>query len=323
MADLNSEFIKYNEEISLPKSKKDKLISGRDAIRKAIETYFSDTLEEKIPAFFQQGSFALKTVVNPISGEYDVDDGLYLQHLDENNLPKTESVHNWIMKALKDHTKDGPSDKKSCVRVVYSGDYHVDIPIYTKQENENLLARKGDDQWINSDSKGFNEWFYNKLDLHGEQIRRIIKYLKAYKDYKGMDIPGIVFTVLGINNFTYHKDRDDTCLVKVAESCLSYLSNNTNLYMPVEPYDNILEKYSKSKIDELKNLFEELSESGGKAIDVEDYDESVEYWGILLGDRFLKGIKTSNSKEAIVATPIVISRDTVSRPYCNDELVPK
>lgn len=321
MADLNSEFIKYNEEISLPPSKRDNLISGRDAIRKVVGTYFSETLEVKKPTFVQQGSFAIKTVVNPISGEYDIDDGLYLNHLDEDNLPKTETAHGWIVKALKDHTKDGPLDKKNCVRIIYSGDYHVDIPIYTKQDDENLLARKGDDQWINSDSKGFNEWFYKKLDLHGEQIRRIVKYLKAYKDYKGINIPGIVFTVLGINNFTYYKDRDDTCLVKVAESCLSYLSNDTNLYMPVEPYDNILEKYSKSKIDELKILFKELSESGGKAIDVKDYDESVEYWGILLGDRFLKGVKTSGSKETIVATPIIIKKDTVSRPYCNCELV--
>ena len=45
-------------------------------------------------------------MVNPLDGEYDLDDGVYLRHLGDNKSewPKTETVHEEIMEAVEEHT---------------------------------------------------------------------------------------------------------------------------------------------------------------------------------------------------------------------------
>lgn len=60
------------------------------------------------------------TIVNPLDGEYDIDDGVYLQNLDKENKdswPTPETVHSWIYKAVEGHTKEDPIDKRIKERV--------------------------------------------------------------------------------------------------------------------------------------------------------------------------------------------------------------
>ena len=79
MADLQKLFEKFNEKITLTKSKSDSLKTSRDALRSDVKNWFSDK-NKKQPKFCWQGSFAMKTVVNPLDGkEYDLDDGVYIQ----------------------------------------------------------------------------------------------------------------------------------------------------------------------------------------------------------------------------------------------------
>lgn len=66
MADCNDLFQKFLSEITISKSQRENLQSGRDAIKKEIENYFSRELKVKQPQFFLQGSYALKTIVAPL-----------------------------------------------------------------------------------------------------------------------------------------------------------------------------------------------------------------------------------------------------------------
>ncbi|MCH7515977.1 MAG: hypothetical protein IIB08_02410, partial [Bacteroidetes bacterium] len=94
MANCNELFLKFHGIIVLSKSKKETLIISRNAVRNRINKYFKDNLEFKPPDFFQQGSFSLKTAINPLDGEYDIDDGVYLRNLDENERSKKLSLLN-------------------------------------------------------------------------------------------------------------------------------------------------------------------------------------------------------------------------------------
>lgn len=67
MANINDLFIDFNETISLSKGKVDNLRRGRDALRKKIKEWFRDNKKDE-PRFCWQGSFAMKTTVNPIGG---------------------------------------------------------------------------------------------------------------------------------------------------------------------------------------------------------------------------------------------------------------
>lgn len=92
---LNGSFIKFDNEIKLSTSKCNKLKTSRNALRTDIKEWFSEN-DKKQPKFCWQGSFAMKTTVNPISDDYDLDDGVYLQGYSDNEdeWPSTTSVHN-------------------------------------------------------------------------------------------------------------------------------------------------------------------------------------------------------------------------------------
>lgn len=124
MANTQSPFQNFSTEITLSTSKNNSLKKSRNALRSDIKTWFSDK-EKKLPSFCWQGSFSMKTVVNPPSnGEYDLDDGVYLygyENIKKEDWPSPTTVHSWIKDAVKDRTKADPIDKDTCVRVCYSG----------------------------------------------------------------------------------------------------------------------------------------------------------------------------------------------------------
>lgn len=78
MADINELFKTFNDNITLTNSKSDDVRTGRDALREKIKKWFKDN-DKLQPDFCWQGSFAMKTTINPLDDkEYDLDDGIYL-----------------------------------------------------------------------------------------------------------------------------------------------------------------------------------------------------------------------------------------------------
>ena len=78
-------------------------------------------------------------------------------------------------------------DNDPCIRVVYSKDYHVDLPVYIMYtdiygKTQVRYGRKDYKEWINRDPKFFKDWFYKSISNDNEQLRRLVKYLKAWKD---------------------------------------------------------------------------------------------------------------------------------------------
>lgn len=307
MSDCNGEFQKFLDNITVSSSKIESLKTSRDAIREKVRKYFKEEKKENSPKFYQQGSFALKTLVKPISGEIDLDDGVYLQNLKEkkNDWVKTETVHGWILKAVENHTNE-IRDKKNCVRIVYANDYHVDLPIYGIEKNSNsekyYVAKNGEEQWVISDPKEFKDWFYKKLNEEGEQLRNIIKYLKAWRDYTGLKkLTGIVITVLVVNNFQKKPDRDDESIYKTVEGILSALKNDKKVLNPNNDNEDLFRCNEDDKekiINKLKNLFDNMK----TALEEKEVVKSCENWALIFGDRFPvpeKQEKNDNSKLSI------------------------
>ena len=77
MANIHELFTSFNDSITLSDAKTSSLRTSRDSLRKVIKQWFSDNNKQE-PKFCWQGSFAMKTTVNPVNGgEYDIDDGVY------------------------------------------------------------------------------------------------------------------------------------------------------------------------------------------------------------------------------------------------------
>jgi len=288
MADCNDLFQKFLSEINIKTECSKNLKRGREAIKMEIENYFANKLKVGMPDFYLQGSYSLKTMIEPLNpeDEYDLDDGIYLKHTDNDiSKPTTEEVSNWIFKAVEGHTKKKPENKKNCVRVIYAEGYHIDLAIYRKIDGKYYLARLGEEQWVPSDARKFNNWFYEKLERN-EQMRSCIKYLKAWKETADCDLKGIHFTILVGINHNYIQSRDDISLVKTVSNIVNYLKKEKAVWNPIDKTENLIKDWSIGKIAAAIDDLEKLYEKSNNAIEAEDKKEASEIWRSIFGQRF-------------------------------------
>lgn len=315
MADINNLFSTFNDAISLSKIKSDNLKRGRDSLRSEIKKWFSDN-SKKQPTFCWQGSFAMKTTVNPINdGEYDLDDGIYLSGYSDQKIsdwPATGTVHSWIKSAVEGHTQQDPIDKDTCVRVVYASGYHIDYPIYIMKDDTAYLAHKTKG-WTISDPKAFKDWFIQNVNEDGEQLRSIVKYLKAWKDYKDISLKGIEITILATKNFSVYEGRDEKSLRDTVKNILSSLESNFACVKPVEPGEDLFDSISDTKKGNITNGLKNLKAKLDLAIDEDDPVVASDYMIKVFGERFPQGksIEKSEASASYVQTsaPGVLHHD--------------
>ena len=290
MADCHDLFIKFHSNIKLSDSNNDNLRKARDTIRDRIVSFFKEELEEKVPKFQSQGSFSMYTVVTPLDGEFDLDDGVYLQNidLDSSEYPSPEKVHRWIYKAVEGHTKAAPIDKSTCIRVTYAGEYHVDLPIYGNKDSDTYLAEKGEKGWHKSDPVTFTEWFTSNIKLSGEQLRKVTQYIKAWADYKGSTrklLNSFALTILGVNNFE-KAERDDVAFSATIRNIVDASNISSFLINPVDTSEIISEKISQTAWTNFKQRLSELQEIASEALKNESKEEASKLWQKVFGDRF-------------------------------------
>lgn len=196
------------------------------------------------------------------------------------------------MDALDGHTKDGCEDKTSCVRVVYRGDYHVDIPIYIMKDSHALLANKKTNEWQTSDSKDFKDWFFE--NRKNEQTTRIVKYLKAWRDYKNINMASIELTILAVKHHV--KDDDDAIsLQKTVEAIYTELNFFRYIKKPVAPYENLWE--DKDDIDSVLKKIKQFKDDLSSAVSNDSEHRASVILREQFGDRFplIKEINNSDS----------------------------
>ncbi len=181
-------FRRFDEKIKLNRFEEHaKLREKRDRIL----TRLRDNLSTKFE-WFNQGSYAMGTGVEPLNGDYDIDIGIVFA-LDRRSYDPV-TVKEWVYKAVEKHTTR-VEWRRPCITVYYqqAGEllYHVDLAILAKDSATGALhlaigkqhAEKGQREWQEDDRKGFMGLVENRFT--GEdaaQFRRVIRYLKRWRD---------------------------------------------------------------------------------------------------------------------------------------------
>ena len=267
MANCHKLFLEFNSVIALSSSRKKKLRKSRNAVRDKIRDYFKKKQNGFSPKFHGQGSFMTNCMIKPIDGEFDIDDGIYF----EVEAEPTQSIgtfRHWICEAIDEHTEQKPIDKQACVRLVYAKNYHLDLPIYyiIKGQQTPYLAHKVKG-WIESDPREFTEWFNGKADKDG-QLKRIVRYLKAWSDYrKGIVPSGLVFSILAANNIVFD-ERDDVALYHTLIRIQNRLKERLVCLRPTTPAgENLLKYYSEGGQHNFLSQLDSFIQSAKKALD--------------------------------------------------------
>ena len=310
---IQKAFNKFNNEISIKETKRENLVRGRNGLRNRIKTKFAEKERVK-PKFHMQGSFAMKTTVNPIKNkEYDVDDGVYLQGYENKDIsewPSVQTVHNWLKDAVEGYTSISPIDKNTCIRVVFADNYHVDLPIYICKNEDIYLAHK-DKGWTVSDPKEFTYWFIDKVNKNGEQLRSIVKYLKAWKDYNNIDLKGLEVTILVANNFYRNADNDLSSILGTIANINNKLRYEFSCRKPVKPYEDLFENKTDIQREKILNTLRKLENELDKANNEQNIENVSDILRSIFGDRFPMIEKDKEEQENYVKTssPAIIKND--------------
>lgn len=290
-SNCQNEFLKFNDALNITPTKKKKLKRAVKAIQSALKNYFKEQQAFTIPRFALQGSYKCGTMVRTTKDTCDFDLGVYFF---SQPTVSYETIQKHIKIALDGRTEAGIKLLSKCVRLNYSDDYHIDMPVYFTSDGKNfLLGSKGDD-WEVCDSKLFKDWVNKEADGN-QQIIRIVRYLKSWADFhrnrKKQKMPsGLVFTIWAIE-FYEKNDRDDIALVSTVAKILSYLKDNSqrnwSCEMPVAPFDNVLDKLNSSQQSNFYEALEDFVKNGFISLQQNDKKKSIAIWRKLLGPRFL------------------------------------
>jgi hypothetical protein len=324
MADLQKEFNTFHGRIALTSSRKEYLRKARNALRDKIRKHFHETLKLKIPKFQGQGSYAMGTTVNPINGEFDIDDGVYLQHLGTSNKsqwPAPSTVHQWLVKATDGHTTEKPIDKRTCVRVRYAGQYHVDLPAYGELNGDYLLAEKGEKGWHRSDPLALTDWFKGQVKNRGEQLRKIVRYLKAWADFQtgrlGVMPSGLILMVL-VSNHYCADERDDIAIAYTIRNISNAVRSAFYVYNPVDAGEELTARFTEAQKSRFQEAILAAADAAAEAINIDDCHEAAKILRKQFGDRFPAVEKedyANQNKEATTKLAAVYAAQKPSKPW--------
>jgi len=311
MANTHNLFQTFNSDLQVTPTKKERMITSRDNLRKKIRKYFSEEHPDYKPKFYIQGSYKMKTTIRTKDDTCDMDDGVWFDSNPDDVTCTT--LQTWVKNAV-DGTTDDIQHRKKCITVNYKADYNIDLPVYLFDENEDdkpLLAVKNSD-WREDDPKEMIESFNNEKDDKG-QLLRIVRYLKAWCDYKKDTMPsGLAMTILAMNNWQSN-DKDDVALKFTLTEIEKTLNKKFECIVPATPYDDIFADYSDTK---KKNFLDNLSDfiaDAKKAVDDEkNYLKASQLWQKHLGERFPDG---EDKDEENVNTKSVATVAGTSKPY--------
>ena len=291
MNNLHKLFLKFNERITLTQTRSDELKVSRENLQDVIIKWFKENQPDHLPSFALQGSFAMKTTLNQLNEkEYDIDLGVYVsgyENASPSSFPNPQLFHSWLNKATNNETDANNKDKYTCIRVTYKSGYHVDLPSYIKTSTGIVYLANTNLGWVKSDPLGFTNWFKQSVANNGEQVRRVVKYIKAWKDYNSIPLSGVSITILTVRNFCRHDSHDENALCDTLVNINKSLDSFFICKKPVEGYEDLFLDFDENKKTKIKESLKDFQIKMQKILSEADVDVKKKLFNKLFGDRFV------------------------------------
>lgn len=326
MAKLQKEFSKFHDEIKLGTYDENKTLQDkRDLLIDDLKEKLSD---EKVPGTqkkltftkFDQGSYAMNTGIKPKDEEYDIDVGIIF------NVTNDEYDSHKLKKLVRDKLNKTSMRtvefNRPCVTVKYSEGYHVDLAIYSKN-NDDLHIAWGKEFskekiWYKSEPKKLTKWVSEVSDdsTKCEQFRRCVRYLKKWKERKfdssgNATPPSIGITIQARHAFVYKEANDLNALISIVNTMLSGFEDKYDdnwdvlkvvaVELPVAPEKDVYYKMTDCQLNSFHEKLETLLEALKAARDCESEKEASKILRKVFGEEFpeAEDIKTSNIKPVV------------------------
>ena len=318
---LKKEFEDFYKDIRID-SETDVLIKKRETLEGEIKDKLPSVLDDhgiKVNKsdirMFDQGSYKYNTTIHSDVVDRDVAVMIPLSTSDNEDPRK---IKGYLRDAIDIYLRT-VEIKEPCVRAVYHDNgkewLHIDLPLYAKDGESVYLARgkytSENYSWEEADPDGLNDDLCGKINGN-DQLRRIICYIKRWKDEKYSDStrdhevpPSIGLTYLACDSFVSQmaegKDDDLVALQKTMKNIKNkftvtvdqygnVVGADISRYLPVKPYTDIFEKMRESSSSYMLTFYNRLCaavENLTNAVNVESDHEAGIYVQRVLGSDFV------------------------------------
>jgi len=213
------------------------------------------------------------------------------------------------------------SDKPTCIRIIIAPYAHIDIPLYAIPDNEFstltkasmerygyssldeavvmaerdawtalpcdkvLLAHRKCD-WMASDPRPLKEWFLGEVEAQGEQFRRVVRYLKAFRDWKWTSggPASILLMTAAAPLFEKRDRRDDLALLDVVAALPGRLRDGVN--NPVDEAESLTARLGDAGVEDAAKVFEDFEKVLRAAMDSSSSVYACKCMQLEFGPRF-------------------------------------
>ncbi|PIO92321.1 hypothetical protein CBI55_20015 [Pseudomonas syringae] len=228
------------------------------------------------------------------------------------------------------------TDKPTCIRIEISTTAHIDIPLYSIPDDEYVTLEKAADSygfeslmdavnvrradswttlpigevllahreedWINSDPRPVKDWFVDEVESKGEQLRRVVRYLKAFRDWqweKGGP-SSILLMAAAVPLFTKMDRRDDLALLEVLKGLPAALRNG--VVNPVSAEESLSDRLPSDELEQAAKKFEMFENYLNGAVNASDETTACNWMISMFGPRFPN--RPNRIKQVTVAATI-------------------
>lgn len=244
------------------------------------------------------------------------------------------------------------TDKATCIRIEISTVAHVDIPLYAIPDEEFLLLQKAsmeqygydsiseavtraerdvwtalpadevllahrEDDWKKSDPRPLRDWFVGQVEAKGIQLRRVVRYLKAYRDWRWPEggPSSILLMATAAPLFKAEHGRDDLALLGVASGMAESL--RAGVSNPTDSNESLTARLGPEKVEEAAEAFEVFANYVRGALDSTSPTQACSWMIDKFGSRFPNEpgwVKVSSVQETVASVaPVPAASEIVGR----------
>lgn len=236
------------------------------------------------------------------------------------------------------------TDKPTCIRIEIAKFAHIDVPLYaipdhqfeqlrkaalevhgyhalddamqraerdawTELPHDQVLLAHREDDWVRSDPRPVKQWFLGEVERCGEQLRRTVRYLKAFRDWQWVKggPSSILLMAAAAPLFESRNRRDDLALLDILVPLPDALRSGVRC--PTDTNESLTDRLGPAGVEDAARKLEELERSLRAALHATSPDQALIWVREQFGPRFPstpERVTVSSATAVVQATPAAI-----------------
>lgn len=285
-------------EVNLSQARLDQLDERVGAIDSFLRTG-DDEIASRFVQTIPQGSYAHRTIINPVDSNDEFDADILLELTEEPDWSAQDYVEE-LYKAFRASSRyrGMVSRHARCVKVDYANEFHIDVVPYVERHGEHYICNRDDDEFELTNPEGFNAWLDQQNQTTGGKLIKVIRLMKYLRDYKStFSVKSVILNILvggRVNSALLLSDPDHykdlpTAFKNLLADLSAYLQANPTMPMltdPSCPSENFNHRCDQKQYENLRNWVKYYSDKATAAFEETDWEKSLKLWREIFGDDF-------------------------------------